>query len=194
MSKSKSNGKVPAPGELTLLLRDEKNPGRLQAVLDLAYDEMRGMASGHLRRERPGHSWQRTVLVNEACVRLLESGASFENRRHFFGAASRAMREVLFDRARQRKALKRGRHWTRVDLEVAAEIGFEHPTDLLDFNAALNGLEKTHPDWGKVVELRVFGGWSFIAIADILGIGESTARHRCTKAKEWLRAALGPIQ
>jgi DNA-directed RNA polymerase specialized sigma24 family protein len=105
------------------------------------------------------------------------------------------MREILLDDVRQRNALKRGRYWKRVDFQLAEEIGFEHPSDLLDFNAALNRLENSEPEWSKVVELRVFGAWSFREIANILGIGESTARHRCTKAKDWLRAALGgPIQ
>ncbi len=184
-----------SPGELTLLLADTKNPDRLHAVLRLAYDEMRVMAGGHLRRERPGHSWQRTVLANEACIRLIKSGTSFKNRRHFFGAASRAMRQVLLDHARRRNAQRRGRGWQRIDLQTAEEIGFEYASDLLDFDAVLSRLEKANPTLSQIVELRVFGGLSFREIAEMLGIGESTARRRCERAKYWLRTALaGRIQ
>lgn len=100
------------------------------------------------------------------------------------------MRRVLVDRARQRRAKKRGGDWQRVDSTLAERIGFDRPDDLLDFDAALKKLEAQKPKWSAVVELHVFGGLSFVSIARSLGLGESTVRRYWSEAKVWLRTAL----
>lgn len=190
MSNATNRGRRRVPGDLTLLLSDMKNPESLQRLMRLAYPDLHHVAEARFRKERPGHTWQPTALVNEACIRLIESGGPFHNRRHFFGAASRAMRRLLLDSARRRKAQKRGGHWQRVEFDPAEDIGFEQSSDLLDFNTALQLLERLQPRLSEVAELRVFGGWSFDEIAHILGIAESTARRRWTRAKIRLRKTL----
>lgn len=176
-------------GEITLLLSG-KDLASLKTVLQLAYPELREMAGHCIRKERPGNTCQPTALVNEICLGFITRHAVFKNRRYFFGAAARAMRRALIDGARKRTTLKRGRHWQRVDFSEAERIGFERPTDLLDFDAALKRLKNEEPLWAQATELRVFGGWSTAEIATILGISESTARRRWASASKWLRQVL----
>lgn len=179
-----------SPGEITLVLSNTKDPDSLRTVLRLVYDELHGIAVRHCRQESPGRTLQPTALLNEACIRLLESDTRFENRGHFFGAASKTMRRVLVDRARRRGAKRRGGNWRRVDFAEAEQIGFEQPSDLLDFNAALTRLEAAKPGLSQIVELRVFGGFTNNEVAVILGIGKSTARRKWSAATERLRSAI----
>jgi RNA polymerase sigma factor (TIGR02999 family) len=177
-------------GELTLLLSDVNNPEALWTVMRLAYNELHSIAGAHFRREFPGRTLQPTALLHEACLRLIEGGAVLQNRRHFFGAASKAMRRILVDSARRRRATKRGGQWRRVEFSEAERIGFEQQDDLLDFHAALTRLAAAKPLWSEVAELRVFGGWSTAEAAVILEIATSTARRRWALARRWLREDL----
>jgi RNA polymerase sigma-70 factor, ECF subfamily len=178
------------PGEITLLLSNIQDAESLGMVINFAYDELHSIAAHHSRQEPPGRTLSTTAVLNEGCVRLLEAGTVFKNRRHFFGAASKAMRRTLIDSARKRQALKRGRGWRRVDFSEAERIGFEQPRDLLDLNTALSQLEAVKPQWSEVVELRVFGGCSTGDMATILGVAPSTARRRWANASKWLRNTL----
>src|SRR5207248_7041489 len=96
-----------------------------------------GIAAHHLRNEAPGRTSQPTALSHETFLRFVGEGAVFNNRNHFFSAASKAMRRILVEGARKRRAHKRGGNLQRVDFSEADRIGFERPSDLLDFNAAL---------------------------------------------------------
>ncbi len=176
-------------GDITLLLSTLNNPEALRAVIELTAHELHAMAKGKIRREPPGCTLRPTELLNETCLQLLYSPTSFQNRRHFFGAASQAMRRVLVDRARRRRTLKRG-GCQRVDLTLAEHIGFQQPDDLLNFEAALQKLEVEKPKWSTVVELHVFGGLSLVSIARSLGLSECTVRRYWSEAKKWLRRAL----
>jgi len=178
------------PGEITLILANVNDPDSLKIVMALAYEELHSVASRQCRNEPTGRTWQPTALLNEACIRLMAAGTTLKNRRHFFGAASHAMRRILIERARWRKAQKRGGRWRRVDFSEAEAIGFEQTSDLLDFNAALTRLGKVEPRLSEVAELRVFGGWSTCEIATILGIGPSTARRRWALARNRIREIL----
>lgn len=184
-------------GELTLLLSDLQNPESLRTVMRLAYGDFHDIARGYARKEPPGCTLTPTALVNEACLRLLVEGSTlgpFDNRRHFFGVAARVMRRILVDRARRRNAQKRGGGWTRVDFSDAERIGFEQPIELLDFHAVLTRLHEFRPLWGEMAELRIFGGWSTLQAAGIVGIAPSTARRRWARAKDWLRRALTDLR
>jgi len=178
------------PGEITLLLSKIQDPETLETLMNLAYNELHGIAKSHFRKERPGHTWSPTVLLNEACIRLLQNIATFENRKHFFGAASQAMRRLLVEGARRRAAQKRGANWRRVDFNEAERIGFEQLGDLMDVEMALNRLEADQPKLGAVVKLHVFGGCSHAEAAAILGIRPATARKRWSDARKKLREAL----
>jgi RNA polymerase sigma factor (TIGR02999 family) len=159
-----------------------------------AYPQLHDIAVHHFRIESPGRTLQPTALINEMCLRFFEEKAIFKNRRYFFRAASTAMRRVLVDRARGRRAKKRGGDWQRVDFGEAERIGFEQPTELLNFDAALKRLQTVQPRWGEVVELRVFGQLSTVEVASVLGIAQSTAGKHWTRAKAWLRDDLKKLR
>src|ERR1041384_221475 len=91
-----------------LLALSEGNQATVNDLLPLVYDELRKMAASYMRRERPDHTLQPTALVNEAYLRLVEGDVAWEGRRHFYGIAARAMRQVLVDHARKHQAAKRG--------------------------------------------------------------------------------------
>lgn len=177
------------PGEITLLLTDLTNPESLQTVMQLVYEELHRIALGHSRKAR-GRTWQPTALLNAACIRLIESGSVFKNRRHFFGAASQAMRRVLVDEARRCHAKKRGRGWTRADFSEAERMGFEQPKEVLDLNIALDRLGKARPDLAEIVHLRIFADLTTRETAIILRISVSTARRRWAEAIRRLTAML----
>src|SRR5436190_2755015 len=98
---------------------EKGDPGAAAQLLPLVYNELRKLAAHKMAQEAPGHTLQPTALVHEAWLRLLkpEEQARFENRAHFFGAAAEAMRRILVDRAREKRALKRGGDVKRVDLD-----------------------------------------------------------------------------
>jgi RNA polymerase sigma factor (TIGR02999 family) len=174
---------------MTLLL-SSSNPESLQTVLQLAYDELHGIAVRHFRNEPAGRTLQPTDILHEACLRFIRSGPVFKNRKLFFSAASKYMRRVLVESARRRGATKREGHRLRVDFSEAERIGFEQPKELLDFDLALGRLEAFNPRLSEVAQLRVFGGMSTPEAARVLGIGASTARRRWAQARVWLRHAL----
>jgi RNA polymerase sigma factor (TIGR02999 family) len=107
--------------EITRILEAAQRgePSAASELLPLVYGELRRLAAHKMAQEAPGHTLQPTALVHEAWLRLVtpEQQAQFQNRAHFFGAAGEAMRRILVDRAREKKALKRGGDWERVELE-----------------------------------------------------------------------------
>ncbi len=177
-----------SPGEITLLLSDFKNPQTRDKLMLRLYQELRRMAAGFFRRERPNHTLQPTALVNEAVMRLLAAGTiQFENRAHFFGVILRSMRQVLIEHGRRHGADKRGGSWQRVDLEHAHVASPEEPIDRLAVQEALDRLSQLDRKVGEIVRLKIFEGLSSREIADRLGIGESTVRRHWDFAKAWLQ-------
>ena len=164
-----------------------------EALIEVVYGELRTLAHGLLRQERSDHTLQPTALVNEAYMRLRGvRELRLENRRHFFGAAAKAMRRVLVDHARQKKAAKRGGpHLHRVEMTSALDA----PMDLrLDFEAldeALTRLAEVAPDKARVVELRYFAGLSIEETAAIMDSSPATVKRHWTFARAWLFRALG---
>ena len=180
-------------GEITRLLRD-LNGGDAAAqdrLLSAVYHEVRLLADAHLRREREGHTLEPTELVHEAYIRLA-GGAGWQNRAHFFGAASRAMRRVLVEHARRRGAGRRGggrRQVTFSDLNVPS---VDPGIDLLGLDAALTELEALDPRLGQVVHLRYFAGCSIEETAELLGVSAATVKRDWTYARAWLLERLAP--
>jgi len=191
------DSEVPA-GEVThLLLRwragDET---ALAALTPLVYEELRSMARRHLNRERGEHTLQRTALVHEAFLRLVDqTQVNWESRSQFFGIASEMMRRVLVDHARRRNAAKRGGGIQRVDLEVAiaaedAGVAQEGEVDFEAVHHALERLEALDPEQGKLVELRFFGGLSIEEAAAVMGVSPATVKREWAVAKGWLHREL----
>jgi len=174
------------PGEWTRLLQaaGDGDSGALSQLLPVVYERMRELALAQLRREQPGHTLNPTALVHEAYLKLAgPQGLKARDRAHFLALASRAMRQVLVDHARIRKAEKRGGGVAPVTLLDAVSAGTESPDELLALDQAL---ERLDPRQRQVVECRFFGGMEEAEIAAALGVTERTVRRDWVKARAWL--------
>jgi RNA polymerase sigma factor (TIGR02999 family) len=181
--------------EVTALLSDWSRGDRAAAerLLALVYRELRELASGLLRGERPNHTLQPTALVHEAVLRLLgDAPLNLENRAHFFGTMARAMRQVLVDHARKRNAGKRGGGMAAVELEHALEIAQGGGVDLIALDDLLRQLETLDATQARVVELRYFVGLSIEETAVVLGLHPSAVNREWAMARAWLKRELAP--
>ena len=155
--------------------------------MSLVYGELRRLAKHHMRRERAGHTLQTTALVHEAYLRLVDaSQVKLENRRHFFAAASRSMRQVLVDLARERGSQKRGGAAERVSLDEAMVVGEQRDEGLLALDEALEALAEFDARKSQMVELRFFGGLSVEETAEALDVSVETIHRDWRLAKSWL--------
>ena len=157
-------------------------------LLPLVYQELRRLAAHKMAQESPSHTLQPTALVHEAWLRLVgpEQQAQFQNRAHFFGAAAEAMRRSLVDRAREKKALKRGGHLNRVDVDAAELLSPMPDDDLLALDAALDRLATVDTRAAQMVKLCFFVGLTQEEAARELGVSISTAERIWAFARAWL--------
>jgi RNA polymerase sigma-70 factor, ECF subfamily len=157
----------------------------------LVYDELRRLAAAYIRRERPGQTLQATALVHEAYVRLVqEKGQQFQSRNHFLAIAALSMRQILVQRARARKAAKRGGDPERITLDEHLIADRGRPIDVLALDTALEKLAALDERQARVVELRYFGGLSLEEAADVLAISPATVKRDWTLARAWLKREL----
>jgi RNA polymerase sigma factor (TIGR02999 family) len=167
---------------------EERQP---DALMPLVYDELRRLAAGYMRRERPGQTIQATALVNEAYVRLAaEQPRAFANRTHFLAIAALSMRQILVQRARARSAAKRGALPQRVTLDEGMLATGDTTVDLLALDAALTQLASIDPEQARIVELRYFGGLTIEETAEAVGISPATVKRQWAMARAWLKLAL----
>jgi RNA polymerase sigma-70 factor (ECF subfamily) len=166
------------------------------ALMPLVYNELRRIAARYISRERPGQTLQATALVNEAFVHLAaERPREFQNRTHFVAIAALSMRQILVQRARARRAAKRGGAPIRVTLDDGnfsgsrAGGGPDH-IDLLALDAALDRLAALDPEQARIVELRYFGGLTVEETADAVGVSPATVKRQWAMARAWLKRAL----
>jgi RNA polymerase sigma factor (TIGR02999 family) len=175
-------------GDVTRLLEAAGGGDRraLERLYEHVYGELRQMAAAGMRRERSGHTLQPTALVNEVYMRLSPASGGFENRRHFFGAAAQAMRRILVDHARQKRAEKRGAGLERVtlaDLDVSAP---EEDLDVLAVNDALDRLAEEDARLSEIVNLRFFAGMSIEDTARAMDLSPATVKRDWVFARAWL--------
>ncbi len=155
-------------------------------LLPLVYDELRRLAAHRLAQEKAGATLEPTALVHEAYLRLVGGGSpGWKGRGHFFGAAARAMRHILVEEARRKRADKRGGRRPRVPLEEFHRIG-ESPEDVLDLDDALTRLAQDEPAKADLVQLRFFAGLTTAEAAETLGISVATAERWWSYARAWL--------
>jgi RNA polymerase sigma factor (TIGR02999 family) len=178
--------RLDSPTDL-LLAWGRGEAGAFDRLVPLVHDELRWLARQYMRRERPDHTLQATALVNEVYVRLIAaSRVEWQNRAHFFAIAARAMRQILVDFARRRRASQRGGGWQQVALdEDLMPSSVRHP-DLVALDEALKRLELVHPRKSQVVELRYFGGMKVEEAATVLGVSRDTVKRDWRFAKLWL--------
>ena len=161
-----------------------------QELIPIVYDELKRMARNHRRASDASATLSTTELVHEAFLKLGSVDSTWEGRAHFFGAASRAMRQVLVDFARRRGAVKRGGDLQRVSLgdgDAALDIELD---EILTLDDALNELDTVDPRLRQVVELRFFAALPEAEIARMLGVCARTVERDWLKARMILLRAL----
>jgi RNA polymerase sigma factor (TIGR02999 family) len=180
--------------DVTRLLNsiEHGDPQAGEQLLPLVYDELRKLAAFKMANEAPGQTLQPTALVHEAWLRV--SGAkeqTWDGRAHFFGAAAEAMRRILIENARRKKALRHGGGQARVDtaeIDVAAPASDEQ---MLAINEALDKLAALDKEKAELVKLRYFAGMTIEEAAGVLRISEATAKRWWVYARAWLHAEVG---
>ena len=183
-----------SPHQVTKLLNDWRkgDPAALERVMPLVYGELQKLARRHMRRQKPSHTLQTTELIHEAYLRLArDSTKQWENRAQFYAVAAKAMRHVLVDHARARRAAKRGGGWQAVPLDEGIGVSDGRLAGLIVLDEALTRLSKLHPRQGDVIELRFFGGLSVEETAAVLGVSPETVMLDWRVAKAWLHKELG---
>lgn len=181
--------------EITRILKqiDQGDDLATNRLLPLVYDELRRLAAARLATEKPGQTLQATALVHEAYLRLLDGSKQedWKSRGHFFGAAAEAMRRILVEQARAKKALKRGGALQRVDLTVNHPGTEDEVLDLIALDEVLKKLETIRPRQAEIVKLRFFAGLTIEQAAAAVGISPTTADTDWAYARAWLRLEMG---
>ena len=176
---------------LLIKLRDGSADARA-ALFEAVYPELRRRAARYLRTERPGHTLQATALVNEAYMELMgqAKAGDWKDRSHFFAVAAQAMRRILVDYARNRKAAKRDGGKVRVEFTDVLAVSEQRLDEVLAIDEALTRLAGWDARQCQIVEMRFFAGLTEEEIAEALGITARTVKRDWKVAKAWLHGEL----
>ncbi|MDA7666559.1 ECF-type sigma factor [Verrucomicrobiales bacterium] len=172
--------------EITAALQSRvENGASDEQLMAAVYEELRAMAKKRMANEPEGHTLQATALVHEVWMRI--SDQQFENRRHFFFAASEAMRRILVDCARRKKAACRGGGLQRIDVNEIDALEWEQDDDeVLAIHDVLERLEEREPRKAELVKLRYFVGMTGEEVAAALDISLATVNRDWAFARAWL--------
>lgn len=166
-----------------------------EQLLPLVYTELRRIAAARLARAAPGATLQPTALVHEAYLGLVANGdPGWSGRAHFFGAAARAMHDIIVDRARRRAAQKRGggaQHEDVAEISIAVSDLGNQMEDVLALSEAMARLAEEHPRRHEVAMLRTFAGLTEEEVAELHGVSTRTIEREWRFARAWLVRALG---
>ena len=163
------------------------DPTAADKLLPLVYEELRRLAAHMMAGQAPGHTLQSTALVHEAWLRLLgNEKAEFAGRAHFFAAAAEAMRHILIDSARRRRALRHGGGQVRMDIQNVSIAAPAEDDELLAIHDVLDKLAAEEPEKAQLTKLRYFVGMTFEEAAEVLGISVPTAKRHWAYARAWL--------
>ena len=163
------------------------DPTAADELLPLVYQELRKLAAHKMAGQAPGHTLQPTALVHEAWLRLAgNEPGRFAGRAHFFAAAAEAMRHILIDSARRKRALRHGGGQARVDIESIEIAALANDDELLAVHEVLDKLAAESPQKAKLVKLRYFVGMTFEEAAEALGISVATAKRHWAYARAFL--------
>jgi len=175
-----------------LALVERGEPQAADKLLQLVYNELRGLAAFKMAQEPPGQTLQPTALVHEAWLKLIGSGNStFKNRAHFFSAAAQAMRHILIDRARRKQTRRHGGDFQRAvfnELDLAAPLPDEQ---LLALDEVLEKFALKYPVQAEVVKLRYFAGMTNEQVSELLAISLSTVKNYWNFSRAWLFKEIG---
>jgi RNA polymerase sigma factor (TIGR02999 family) len=163
------------------------DPTAADELLPLVYQELRKLAAHKMAGQAPGHTLQPTALVHEAWLRLAgNEPGRFTGRAHFFAAAAEAMRHILIDSARRKRAARHGGGQVRVDIEHVEIASLVDDEELLAVHDALDKLAAEDPQKAELAKLRYFVGLSFEEAAEVLGISVATAKRHWAYARAFL--------
>src|SRR3984893_2598966 len=164
--------------DVTLLLRQwsDGNQQALSELLPVIYDELRRVSHQYLHREHAEQTLQTTALVHEAYLKLIDQrSVNWQSRAHFFAIAAQAMRRILIDNARKRRAAKR--EGEKISLEDVAIVSNGKADHLLALDEALRKLEEVDPQQSKIIELRYFGGLTIEETAEAMSLSPATVKR-----------------
>jgi RNA polymerase sigma factor (TIGR02999 family) len=169
---------------------EQGDPHAAEQLLPLVYDELRTLAAQKLAQEKPGQTLQATALVHEAYLRLVdrETAQSWDSRGHFFAAAAEAMRRILVENARRKRARVRGGGRQRVELAEGDWLSRATPEEIVALDDSLTRLSQDDDASAEVVRLRLFAGMSIEDAARCLGLSRSAAYRHWAYARAWLLA------
>ncbi len=182
-----------AAGQVTRILATMRHgdDSAARRLLPLVYEELRAIAGELFQDQPPDHTLQPTALVHEVYVRLVNhQQTEWIDRAHFLAVAAKAMRNLLIDHARKRKAEKRGGDRERVTLDAVLDSAAERSIDLLALDEALETLARLHERQARVVELRFFGGLTVPGAAQVLEVSPATVDNDWRMARAWLTRRL----
>ncbi len=167
------------------------DPEARAALLPMVYEELKELAHGRLARQGARRALETTELVHEAWLRLTPTAdIDWQGRRHFFGVAARAMRNVMVEEARRRLSLKRDGVASEAGLDELALPTNLEPAEVLAVAEALERFQAEHPVAGEVVVQRCFGGLTMPEVAEVLGRSLATAEREWRFARAWLKQVL----
>jgi RNA polymerase sigma factor (TIGR02999 family) len=181
--------------DVTCILKaiEQGDPKAADQLLPLVYEELRKLATAKMANEAPGQTLQPTALVHEAWLRLGGAeGQTWDGRAHFFGAAAEAMRRILIENARRKKALRHGAGQPHLDIQQIEIAGLAPDDQMLAVDEALNRLASLDKDKAELVKLRYFVGLTIEEAARVLKISEATAKRWWVYARAWLYAEVQP--
>jgi RNA polymerase sigma factor (TIGR02999 family) len=166
---------------------DQGAPARANELLPLVYEELRKLAAARMAHESPCQTLQPTALVHEAWLRLVgDANPKFDGRAHFFAAAAEAMRRILIDNARRKRALRHGGGQARVDIQAVEIAAAARDDELLAVHEAVDKLAAEDVGLAELVKLRFFVGLTNKEAAEVLGVSEPTVERRWAFARAWL--------
>ncbi|MEM1178981.1 MAG: ECF-type sigma factor [Acidobacteriota bacterium] len=161
-------------------------------LMPIVYNELQHVARNHMRAE-DGSTLQATALVHEAYLRLLKMDVEWQGRVHLFAVAAGAMRRILVDRARRRRAEKRGGEARPVELGEVADFvadGGLGADELVALDEVLHDLAELDERKAKVLELRLFGGLTIQETAEAVDISTATVERELRMARAWVARRL----
>jgi RNA polymerase sigma factor (TIGR02999 family) len=182
-------------GEITQLLvawgEGDRTSG--ERLVPLVYNHLKSMAVSCLRQGGGDRTLQRTALVHEAFLRLVDQRVSWQNRSQFYALAAQMMRRIAIDDSRRRNRVKRGAAAEKIPIDMAGELAGERdiePVDAIQLDRALTALEAIDPKAARIVELRFFGGLTIEETAEVEGQSISAIKREWAAARAWLFRAM----
>lgn len=189
--------KPESSNEITQLLNEwsDGKESAFEQLMPLVYDELRKMARQFMKNKEVGHTLQPTVLIHEVYLKLVKQDKqNWENRTHFFGVASKAMRHILVDYLRNRNYLKRGGGAEQVEFNESIIVSSERAVGLVELDEALTKLSNLNERKSRVVELKYFGGLSNEEMAEVLKVSTKTVIRDWQFARSWLLRELSEMK